>query len=576
MKFLSLRHICAAALALGLALGLVWSAHADMQRGAPVRATHAMVAAADERAVDAALDILKAGGSAVDAAIAAQLVLGLVEPQSSGIGGGGFMLHFDAATGTIDSYDGRETAPAAATPDQFLTLDEQKRKRKDVALGGLSVGVPGIFRLLELAHANHGRLPWARLFEPAIAPADAGFTISPRLAEAIAKTEALDTFDETRAYFFHDDGEPRQTGERIPNPAYAATLREVAAAGATAFYTGPIAADIVAAVRGATVNPGRLVTEDLALYQAVRRPPLCADYRAHLICGMGPPSSGGVAVLETLKLLERFDLAALAPGSLEAVHLISEASRLAFADRDRYLADSDYVPVPLEGLFEPDYIKARSELIRPARSLGIVAPGTPKGSGMLADTDAIVPEGESTSHLVVADEAGNVVSFTSSIERAFGSHLMVRGFLLNNELTDFNLDPKGDGAPVANRVEPGKRPRSSMAPTLVFEPGGALKHALGSPGGPRIIGYVAQTLIALIDWRLNVQAAIDLPRHLNRNKATELEADTPLADLSDGLVALGHEVKIEPMNSGLQAIEFGSGRLEGGADPRREGIARGY
>ena len=567
-----LNRFGAMALVVGLALGLAASAEA----GPPARAPHAMVAAADERAVDAALDILKAGGSAADAAIAAQLVLGVVEPQSSGIGGGGFLLHFDATTGTIDSYDGRETAPAGATPDQFLTLDEKKQKRKDVALGGLSVGVPGLFRLLELVHSNHGTLPWARLFEPAIALADHGFAISPRLAEAIAKTDALNSFDTTRNYFFDATGKPKSAGTRLTNPEYAATLRAVAAGGADAFYSGAIATDIVAAVRGASINPGRMVAEDLALYHAVRRPPLCGNYRAHLICGMGPPTSGGTTVLETLQLLERFDLSALAPGSLNAVHLISEASRLAFADRDRYLADPDYVTVPLEGLFEPEYIAARSALIDPDRAQGVVAPGSPKGSGMLADAASIAPEGESTSHLVVADVAGNVVTFTSSIERAFGSYLMARGFLLNNELTDFNFDPKKDGAPVANRVEPGKRPRSSMAPTLVFAPDGGLAYALGSPGGPRIIGYVAQSLIALIDWRLDIQAAFDLPRHINRNGATELEADTPLSALADGLKSRGHDIKIAPLTSGLQGIAFGPNGLEGGADPRREGIAKSY
>ena len=572
MTFSLIDRCGAVVLAVGLTLGLAWPAEA----GTPARAPHAMVAAADERAADAALEILKVGGSAIDAAIAAQLVLGLVEPQSSGLGGGGFLLHFDAATGVIDAYDGRETAPAAATPDQFLTLDEKKQKRKDVALGGLSVGVPGLPRLLELIHGNHGKLPWVRLFEPAIALAETGFAISPRLAEAIATTTALDGFDETRAYFFDPAGKPKPAGSRLINPAYAATLRALASGGADAFYDGPIAADIIATVRGAPINPGRIAAEDLALYSAIRRPPLCADYRGHLICGMGPPSSGGATVLETLKLLERFDLAALAPSTREAVHLIAEASRLAFADRDRYLADPNYVSVPLEGLLETDYIAARSALINPERSQGTVAPGTPKGSGMLADATVSAPEGESTSHLVVADEAGNVVTFTSSIERAFGSYLMVRGFLLNNELTDFNFEPKKDGVPLANRVEPGKRPRSSMAPTLVFASDGKLAYALGSPGGPRIIGYVAQSLIALIDWRLDIQGAFDLPHHINRNGALELEADTPLVELADGLKSLGHEVDLAPLTSGLQGISFGPDGLEGGADPRREGIAKGY
>jgi len=338
-----------------------------------------------------------------------------------------------------------------------------------------------------------------------------------------------------------------------------------------------VAEDIVAAVRGASENPGRMTTADLAAYDAVRRPALCLGYRSRLICGMGPPSSGGSTVLQTLKLLEPFDLAALKPGSLEAVHLISEASRLAFADRDQYLADSDHVAVPLEGLLDSGYLAARASLIDPSRSMGLAAPGTPPGSGMLAQAqDDDRAEGDSTSHLVVVDAAGNVVSFTSSIERSFGSYVMVRGFLLNNQLTDFAFQPVKDGRSVANRVEPAKRPRSSMAPTFVFDPDGRLEYALGSPGGSRIIGYVTGTLIALIDWRLDIQTAIDLPHHLNRNGATELEKDTPLVALEEGLKALGHEVKPGRLTSGLQGIHLAPGRLEGGADSRREGVARGY
>jgi gamma-glutamyltranspeptidase/glutathione hydrolase len=566
-------------LLLAVVLGAAFAAigRAEERGGrAPTIAAHAMVAAADVRAVDAGLEILKEGGSALDAAIAAALVLGLVEPQSSGIGGGGFLLHYDAQSGTIESYDGRETAPAGASADMFLTPEADKRARKDVALGGLPVGVPGLLRLFELAHQAHGRLPWARLFEPAIHQAERGFLISPRLAEAIAETKGLDTFEETRAYFFDAEGKPRRAVERLTNPAYAGILRLVAERGAGAFYSGAVATDLVDAVRGASENPGRIAPVDLEAYQAVRRPPLCLTYRAHLVCGMGPPSSGGTTVLQALKMLERFPLDTYAPGSLEAVHLIAEASRLAFADRDRYLADSDHVDVPLDGLLDTAYLAGRAALIRADRSLGTVPPGAPKGSGMLADAATVPAEGESTSHLVVADAAGNIVTLTASIERAFGSYLMVRGFLLNNELTDFSFTPNENGAPVANRVEPGKRPRSSMSPTLVFDAEGAPLYALGSPGGSRIIGYVLLTLVALIDWQLDIQAAIDLPRVLNRNRETELEQGTSLDQLKPALEALGHEVKLRALTSGLQGIHLRPEHLEGGADPRREGVAKGY
>ena len=562
-------------------LGALWAVAAARADQAPARtsvfAPVAMVAAADPRAVDAALEILKAGGSATDAAITAAIVLGLVEPQSSGIGGGGFLLHYSAADGTIESYDGRELAPAAVTPDMFLTPDDKRQKRKDVALGGLAVGVPGLFRMMALAHQSHGRLPWARLFEPAIALAEQGFEISPQLAKSIAETEGLDTFEETRVYFFTPDDKPKPAGARLANPAFAETLKQVAAKGADAFYEGAIADDIVAAVRGASENPGRMTAADLAAYEAVRRPPLCGTYRVHLICGMGPPSSGGATVLQILKLLERFDLAALQPGSAEAAHLFAEASRLAFADRNRYLADSDHVAIPLDGLLDPGYIAARSRLIDPKRAMEKAEPGTPPGSGMLAMLDAgAAREGESTSHLVVADVAGNVVTFTSSIERGFGSYLMVRGFLLNNQLTDFAFKPTEDGRDVANRVEPAKRPRSSMAPTFVFDEEGRLEYALGSPGGPRIIDYVAQTLIGLIDWRLDIQSAINLPHVQNRNAETELEAGTSATTLEAALSALGHKVLVKEQRSGLQGIHFRDDRLEGGADPRREGVAKGY
>ncbi len=542
----------------------------------PARATRHMIAAANPYAARAGLEILRAGGSAIDAAIAAQMVLNLVEPQSSGIGGGGFLLYYDAARRETVAFDGRETAPAAATPDLFL--DDQGRPLAffDAVIGGRSVGVPGILSMLEQAHARYGRLPWARLFEPAIALAEKGFPISPRLNALIGRAPGLDRFAATRAYFLTPDGAPKPVGTLLRNPAFADTLRKIAAEGAAAFYRGAIAEDIVAAVRGAAGNPGRMTRADLASYRARVRAPVCASYRAWRVCGMGLPSSGGITTLQILGLVEGFDLAALAPGSVDAVHLIAEASRLAFADRGRYLADDSFVRVPVAGLLDRGYLAARAALIDPARAMaGPAAPGAPpESAGLdLAPGDAAL--GRSTTHLSVVDDDGNVVSFTSSIESAFGSRLMVRGFLLNNQLTDFSFRPEIDGRPVANRVEPGKRPRSSMAPTLVFDRSGDFVLAIGSPGGSRIIGYVTEALIAVLDWGLDVQAAVALPHFVNRNGATDLEAGTPLAAIADALRARGHEVRLRPLNSGLHGIMARGGRLEGGADPRREGVAIG-
>ncbi len=542
----------------------------------PARASHAMIAAAHPAAAEAGARILAAGGGAIDAAIAAQMVLGLVEPQSSGIGGGGFLLHYDAARDSVESIDGRETAPAAVDETLFLAADGTPRPWPEAAVGGLSVGVPGVVRMLAQAHSAHGLTPWAQLFEPAAALAERGFIISPRLARMIEKNPDLAGFGDTRAYFFHPDRSPRRAGEILVNPAYARTMRAIAQAGADALHEGPIAAAIVAAVQDDPVNPGSLALTDLADYRARERPPVCGNYRRHRVCSMGPPSSGGVTLLQVLGLLERFDLATLTPGSVEAVHLISEASRLAFADRNRYLADSDFVPVPVAGLLDPGYLRRRSLLVDPDGAMGEAAAGAPPGSEGLARADAAAPEFASTSHLSVVDSHGNALSFTTSVERAFGSRLMAAGFLLNNQLTDFSFAPIGEHGPVANRVQPGKRPRSSMTPTLIFDEAGRLIATLGSPGGSRIIGFVAQSVVALLDWGLDAQAALSLPRHVNRNGATELEAGTDLERLAPALEALGHEVRIRPLVSGLHAIRRVDGVLEGGADPRREGIALGH
>ncbi|MBW6494580.1 MAG: gamma-glutamyltransferase, partial [Burkholderiaceae bacterium] len=505
-----------------------------------------MVVAANPLATAAGVAILARGGSAVDAAIAVQMVLNLVEPQSSGIGGGAFLLHYEAAKAQIVSFDGRETAPAGASPELFLQPDGRPLAFFNAVDSGLSVGTPGVLRALELAHQRHGRLAWAVLFEPAIALAERGFPVSPRLHALIAKEVTRIRAQSTAAaYFLSADGGARPAGTILRNPELATTLRQIASGGADAFYRGPIAAAIVAAVHASPTHPGKLSRADLAGYQAVARAPLCALYRVeYRVCGMGPPSSGGITTLQTLGMLERFDLARLAPNSVAAVHLVSEAYRLAYADRARYIADPAFVNVPVAGMLASDYLAGRAALIDPARSLGAPPAGVPSGAP-LAGTDHSAPL-PGTSHLVVVDRAGNAVSMTSSIEQAFGSLHMVGGFLLNNQLTDFSFAPVDQqGRPIANRVEPGKRPRSSMAPTIVLDSSGRLEAALGSPGGSNIIQYVTGTLIGLIDWRLNVAQALELPHFGAQTSATTvLERGTALAAIAPQLEGRGHRVAL--------------------------------
>lgn len=530
-----------------------------------------MVVAAHPLAAEAGRAMLRAGGSALDAVIAAQMMLTLVEPQSSGIGGGGFLLYYEQASGRIDAYDGRETAPAGAHAAMFLGPDGQPRGFAEASTGGLAVGVPGLLRMLELAHRDHGRLPWPSLFEPAIAQARRGFTVSPRLAQAIAGTRGPNANAAARALFYHPDGMPLTAGERLRNPALADTLAAVAGNGADALYTGTIAAAMVKAVREAA-NPGSLSEADLAGYTAMRRSAICAPYRSNRICGMPPPSSGGIATLQILGLLEPLNLPATAPMSADALHWFIEASRLAFADRDLYVADPDVVAVPTAGLLDRGYLAARSRLIGPT-AMPAAEPGRPPDpSRPREDAAAFSTEhGTSTTHISVVDAEGNAVAMTTSIEASFGARIVAAGFVLNNQLTDFAFAPEVGGRPVNNRPGAGKRPRSSMAPTLVFDERGSLKLALGSPGGARIIGYVAQTLIGVLDWGLDIQTAIDLPRVVNRNGPTELEPSPATEALQQALEQRGHSVQIRELESGLHGIQRNGPVLLGGVDPRREG-----
>ncbi|USV56568.1 gamma-glutamyltransferase [Aeromonas encheleia] len=539
-----------------------------------------MVAAANPLAVDAGYQIIKAGGSAVDAAIAVQLVLTLVEPQSSGIGGGSLLLVWDGKR--VSAVDGRETAPAAAT-DQLFMRDGKPMAFYDGVVGGRSVGVPGTVRALELAHQRYGKLPWATLFEPAITLAEQGFIISPRLATLLQKDPYLAKDPDARAYFYLPDGSPRAAGSRLSNPALAGVLQTLAREGADAFYRGPLAEAMVAKVHQHPTNPGVLAAADLASYSAKLRDGLCFDYRQSEVCGFPTPSSGTIALGQIFGMLESRDMAALKPvptadgrlaASSEAIHLYSEAARLAFADRNQYVADGDFVGVPVQGLLDKGYLAERGKLIG-TRSMGIAQPGTPPLA--LARGKDATPELPSTSHVSIVDKAGMAVSMTSSIEDGFGSRLMVNGYLLNNQLTDFSFtSADAAGLPVANRVEPGKRPRSSMSPLLVFDKQtGELEMSLGSPGGSAIINYVGKTLLGTQDWGLNLQQAINLPNFGSRNGPTELEQGRTPQAVIEGLKARGHEVLLNEQTSGLQGVERNAAGWFGAADPRREGVARG-
>jgi len=558
-----------------------------------------MVAAANPLAVQSGVAILARGGSAVDAAIAVQMVLNLVEPQSSGIGGGAFMLHFDKSADKLLAYDGREMAPAAASANMFQDASGKPLGFLAAVDGGLSVGTPGLLRMLESAHKAHGKLPWADLFAPAIKLAEDGFAISERMRVSIAASAArIKAQGEPAAsYFLNADGSAKATGTLLKNPELAATLRSIASGGANAFYTGPLAQEIVNKVSSHPTNPGRLTLADLSGYTSKVRTPVCAVYRtSYKVCGMPPPSSGGITTLQTLGILQNFDLAGMKPNTADSVHVISEAYRLAYADRAKYIADSDFVTLPQAGMLDPAYLNQRATLIDMKKSIGKPTAGVPAGvfNPAGSDTSANLP---STSHMSIVDRNGNAVAMTTTIENGFGSLQMVRGFLLNNQLTDFSFtDKDADGNLVANRVEPLKRPRSSMAPTMVFNAAsGDLEAVIGSPGGSAIIQYTTKSVIGMVDWKLNVQQAINLPNfgaQISATTALEKGSAIDTAAIRDDLKARGHTVsQTTSFASGLHGVVFNAyrangqpgllsrnpvaGTYAGGADPRREGIASG-
>jgi gamma-glutamyltranspeptidase/glutathione hydrolase len=528
-----------------------------------------MVVTANAHATDAAAEILQLGGNALDAAIAAQWVLNLVEPQSSGIGGGGFMLHWDATHRRVSAWDGRETAPRSVSADFARRPDGTPATFSEILATGNAVGVPGLVAMLEAAHRRHGKLKWERLLRPAIRLAENGFAISPRLHQLLRDDSLLRLDPAARALYYRENGDARPVGEILRNPEFAVTLRAMATTGGSALYGGGGADRIAAAV---AQRGGGLTAADLHDYRPIQRDAVCGTYRQWRICGMPPPSSGGIGVLQLLGLLERSKLPA-DPDTADAVHLFAEAGRLVYADRARYLADPDFIAVPRRELLDPRYLDRRARLVDPLRSMGIAEPGELPERHSQADDDA--PELPATTHLSIVDRAGNAVALTSSIESAFGSRIQVDGYLLNNQLTDFSLVAERDGKPVANRLQPGKRPLSSMAPTLVFSAGGRLQAVLGSPGGSRIINYVARTLVALLDGKREPAAALALPHAGNRNGATEIERGRVSEDLVRELERRGHIVQRVDMTSGLHLIMRVGDQWVGAVDPRREGAARG-
>ncbi|MEH6471813.1 MAG: gamma-glutamyltransferase [Halopseudomonas sp.] len=545
-----------------------------LQASAQITAEKFLVVTAHPEATRAGYQILQRGGSAVDAAVAIQAMLTLVEPQSSGIGGGAFMLHWDAKQQQLVAYDGRETAPQRADSSLFLDADGKPMPWRQALVGGRSVGAPGVLRMLEQAHYQQGKLAWSELFGDAIATAQQGFEVTPRLHQLLLKpaNPGLKNYPQARDYFY-PDGEPLAVGARLTNSPLAETLTQIAEQGADYLYEGALAQRIVDRVQGASDNPGLLEIDDLSAYRAILREPLCRPFLQYRVCSMPPPTSGGVTVLQILGMLETQSLQQLTPDGAEFAHLLTQASRLAYADRQRYLADSDFVEVPVQQLLEPSYLRDRAKLIDPEQDMGLASAGE---FDHLAYADGNAPELPSTSHFSVVDAAGNAVSMTSSIEMAFGSTLMVDGFLLNNQLTDFSFVAERDNLAVANRVEPGKRPRSSMSPVMVFDDKNQLVLLSGSPGGSRIINYVAQMLLQTLVWQLDAQQVVAMPHISNRNGVTELESGTQAEALQPELERRGHQIKLTEMNSGIHAISGDQhGRWHSAVDPRREGMAMG-
>ncbi|OFW81239.1 MAG: gamma-glutamyltransferase [Alphaproteobacteria bacterium RIFCSPLOWO2_01_FULL_40_26] len=534
-----------------------------------VSAKNYMISTSEKLASEAGVEILAKGGSVVDAAIAAQMVLNVVEPQSSGIGGGLFLLYYDAKNKKSVYFNGREKAPKKAFSEMFLDQNGVARDFYDVVGGGLSVGTPGALKALKAAHEKYGKLPWKNLFAPAIKIAREGFILDKKIHVILEQTPYLSRFDSMKIYF-DANGKPRKIGTKIQNLKLAQTFEIIAGKGIKPFYEGKIANDIVQAVQNSKINPGYLALEDLKNYRIKQGNLLCGSYRIYKICSMPLPSSGGVTILEILGILENFDLAKLQPSSREAIHLISEATRLAYADRNKYVAD---VPnVPIAQMLDKKYLKSRAALIDMNKAMTEVKAGDFTKTDILLNSTMEKP---STTHVSIIDKSGNAVSMTSSIEYLFGSVLMVDGFMLNNQLTDFSLIPEIDGKKIANRVEPEKQPRSSMSPTFVFDQKNNLIMTIGSPGGPRIIQYVVKTIIGNLDWNLDIQQAISLPNHVVLNDKIELENRTKITKLKSNLEKMGHKVAITDITSGLHGITISNDGLKGGADPRRHGVATG-
>lgn len=532
-----------------------------------------MIAAANPYAVRAGKTIIEKGGTAIDAAVAVQAMLTLVEPQSSGIGGGAFIMYWDNVNKKLHTFDGRETAPAAIDENVFMQ-DGKPMAWRQALIGGKSVGVPGSLKALEMAQAQFGKLPWEMLFDESILQAENGFVVSPRLARLVEIDvhPGLNQFPESMAYF-KPQGKAIKAGDLKQNTALAETFRLIAEGGSDAFYEGQIAVNISNTVNSASVNPGVLSPADFAQYQAIERAPMCNKYRQYDICGMAPPSSGGVSVFQILKVLEHFDLTQYGPQSAEFVHLFTQASAMAFADRAEYMADLSFLEMSAEPLINEDYLAERAKLVGVERPFSTKIAGKPYPMLSVATDNAY--ELDSTSHISIVDKQGNAVSMTSSIEFMFGSGLMVDGFLLNNQLTDFSLNPIKDGKAVLNRAQAKKRPRSAMSPSIIFNDKGELILVVGSPGGSRIINYVAQTIVNVLDFDMDIQTAIDSPRISNRNGTTALEKGTDIVKLESALIKLGHKVRIVDLNSGLHGVQIKDSVLSGGADPRREGIALG-